>query len=82
MKVAVYFSEEKVLIPLREMCPYSELVWSAFSLIRTKYEEILRIPPYSIQMWENADQNSSEYGHFLRSVFAEHLSNPYLYVVK
>ena len=24
--------------------------------------------PYSVQMRENADQNNSEYGHFLRSV--------------
>ena len=22
---------------------------------------------YSVQMWENTDQNNSEYGHFLRS---------------
>ena len=30
---------------LREKCPYSELFWSAFSRIRTKYEKILRISP-------------------------------------
>ena len=41
--------------------------WSEFSRIRTKYEEILRISPYSVQMLENADQNNSENGHFLRS---------------
>ena len=28
---------------------------------------ILRIYPYSVRMRENADQNNSEYGHFLRS---------------
>ena len=28
--------------------------------------------PYSVQMRENADQNNSEYGHFLRS---DHHSN-------
>ena len=28
--------------------------------------EIFRISPYSVQMPENADQNNSEYGHFLR----------------
>ena len=28
---------------------------------------ILRISLYSVQMWENTDQNNSEYGHFLRS---------------
>ena len=29
---------------------------------------LLHISPYSIRMRENADQNNSEYGHFLRSV--------------
>ena len=28
---------------------------------------ILRVFPYSVQMLENADQNNSEYGHFLCS---------------
>ena len=27
----------------------------------------LRISPYSVQMRKNADQNNSEYEHFLRS---------------
>ena len=53
---------------LRKKCPYSELFWSAFSHIRTQYEEIQSISPYSVRMRENADQNNSEYGHFLRSV--------------
>ena len=46
-------------IALHEKCPYSELFWSAFSRIWTEYREILR---------KNADQNNSEYEHFLRSV--------------
>ena len=54
-------------LPLCEKCAYSELFWSAFSRIRTEYGEILRISPYSVRMRENADQNNSEYGHFLRS---------------
>ena len=37
---------------LREKCSYSELFWSTFS-------------PYSVQKWENADQNNSEYGRLL-----------------
>ena len=41
---------------LREKCPYTELFWSAFSRIRTEY---------GVEMRENADQNNSEYGHFL-----------------
>ena len=28
---------------------------------------LVRIFPYSVQMWENTDQNNSEYGLFLRS---------------
>ena len=54
---------------LHEKCPYSELFWSAFSRIRTEYGEIRSISLYSVRMRENADQNSSEYGHFLRSSF-------------
>ena len=53
--------------PLREKCPYSELFWSVFSRIRTEYGEILRIPPSSFRIWEDADQNNSEYRHFSRS---------------
>ena len=30
--------------------------WSVFSRIRTEYEEILRISPYSVRMRENTDQ--------------------------
>ena len=61
--------------PLRKNCPYSELFWSAFSRIWTKYEEILRISPYSVRTRENAHQNNSEYGHFSRS---DGLLNPFL----
>ena len=67
----LYFAEQKLqiwIIPLRKKCPYSELFWSAFSRIRTEYGEIRRISPYSVRMRENADENNSEYGHFLRSV--------------
>ena len=34
---------------------------------------LVRISPYSVRMRENADQNNSEYGHFLRS--EQHNSN-------
>ena len=47
--------------------PYSELFWSAFSRIRTKYGEMRSISPYLVRMREYADQNNSEYGHFLRT---------------
>ena len=52
---------------LRKRYPYSELFWSAFPRIRTEYGETWSISPYSVRMRENADQNNSEYGHFLRS---------------
>ena len=39
--------------------------------IWTEYGEILFISPYSVRMRENADQNNSEYGHFLRSAFCK-----------
>ena len=32
------------------------LFWSVFSHIRSEYGEILCISPFSVQMWENADQ--------------------------
>ena len=38
-----------------------ELLWSAFSRIRTEFREILHISLYSVQMRGNADQNNSEY---------------------
>ena len=56
---------------LREECLYLKLFWSALSRIRTEYGESRSIPPCSIGMRENADQNNSEYGHFLRSVIFE-----------
>ena len=44
------------------MCPYFP------SRIWTEYGEIRSIYQYSVQIWENDDQNNSEYGHFSRSV--------------
>ena len=47
-------------------------IFLAFSRIRTAYGEIIHISPYSVSMKfqceKNADQNYSEYGHFLGSV--------------
>ena len=48
----------------RKMCPYSELFWSVFPLIWTKYREIIRISPHSVKMLEITDQKNSEYGYF------------------
>ena len=49
---------------LRKKCFYSKLFWSAFSRVCTEHGEIRIISPYSVQMWENAEQNNSVYGHF------------------
>ena len=53
-------------VTLRKESYCSELFWSVFSRIRTEYGEIRSISPYSARMWENTDQNNSEYGHSLR----------------
>ena len=50
-------------------CLYSELFWFVFSRIRTENGEIRCISLYSVRMWEDIDQNNSEYGHFLRSEY-------------
>ena len=43
--------KERCCLTLREKCPYSELLWSVLSCIRTEFEEI-SISPYSVQMQE------------------------------
>ena len=45
---------------------YSGPHFPAFGLNTERYS-VLRISPYSVRMRENAHQNNSEYGHFLRS---------------
>ena len=57
-----------ISVKLRELYPYSRFLWSAFSCIWTKYGETFRISPYSVQMRENTDQESSEYGFVSRSL--------------
>ena len=52
---------------LRKRCPYLEFFRPPFSRIRTEGEEIRSMSPYSVWMWENADQNKSQCGQFLRS---------------
>ena len=52
---------------VRIKCPCSEFIWSVFSRIWTKYGEILRISPCSVQMREKIDQRNSKYRHFSRS---------------
>ena len=52
-------------ISLRKKCLYLELFWSVFSRI-------------SGWMWKNAEQDNSECGHFLRSVYGESLFKIFL----
>ena len=66
------YNKDNLWQSLREKSPYSEFFCSAFSHIRTEYEETWSMSPYSVQMWENTDQKNFEYGYFLRS---ESLSN-------
>ena len=58
---------------LRKKCPYSELFLFMFSGIWIEYGEIRSISPYSARMWESADQNNSEYGHFSLSDYLKKL---------
>ena len=50
-----------------QSCSYSELFWSTFFRIRTEYEGIRIICPYSVRIRDDADQNNSKYGRVLRS---------------
>ena len=59
---------KSVHLSLPEKCPCLELCWSVFSSIRTEYEEVLHISPYSVRMWEKTDQNNFKDGHILCSV--------------
>ena len=52
---------------LQENCSYSKFLWSIFFCIRTEYEEIQSISPYSVQIRKNKDQKNFEYGYFSRS---------------
>ena len=54
-----------------EKCPYSEFFCSLFSPILTEYGEIIHISPYSVQIWQNTEQKTSDYGHFSRSATNE-----------
>ena len=62
-------------MPLRKRFPYSELLWSAlsphfssFGLNTERYSASLSIQSECGKRGKNADQNNSEYGHFLLSV--------------
>ena len=48
---------------------FSQLFWSEFYRIRAEYGKIRSICLCSLQMRKNADQNNSECGHFLRSIY-------------
>ena len=59
---------DQIYLALREKCPYSAWKVSVFGVI------LVCIFPHSawirrdtIQMWEKANENNSEYGHFLRT---------------
>ena len=71
-KILNYFAltaknRPEITHPLRKKFPYLEFLWSVFSRIRTEYAEIRSICPYSVRLWKNTDQKSSEYEHFSRT---------------
>ena len=59
---------------LHEKCPYSQLLWSAFSRIWTEYGEILLISNLRIFSPNegNVDQNNSEYRQFFAVIISIH----------
>ena len=65
-----------ITLSLRKNNPYSELFWSqfflhfpAFGLNTERYYYLSVFSPNAGKCGKNADQNNSEYGLFLRSVF-------------
>ena len=52
---------------LHKNCPYSELFWSGFFLAFSRIRTAFVFSPNAGKCGKNADQNNSEYGHFLRS---------------
>ena len=59
--------ENSALCQMEDLIVISEIFWSIFSRVQTeygKYSESLRIQS---ECRKNTDQNSSEYGHILRS---------------
>ena len=68
----------KFQLTLRKKSPYSELSWStffphfpAFGLNKKDTPYLSVFSPNAGKCGNNADQNNSEYGHFLRSVIHE-----------
>ena len=60
---------------LHRICPHSKLFWPTFSRIWTEYGEIRS--PYSVRIWENADNNNSEYTYFSRSEYTHFSRSEY-----
>ena len=44
------FGAIAITITLRKKCPYSEMLWSAFSRIQIKYGNLRSKSPYSVEM--------------------------------
>ena len=49
-------------------CPYSGLIWSVFSHIRTEYGEILS--PYSVRMWKIRNQITPNTDNFYAMIIS------------
>ena len=72
-------------LPLRKKCPCSELFWSAFfphfPAFGLNTERYGVFSPNAEKCGKNADQNNSEYGHFLRSVQLTTFFQEYFFIV-
>ena len=44
---------------LLKKCSYSKFFWSVFSRMLTEYGKMLNISTYSVEMWENTDQKTT-----------------------
>ena len=72
-------------LPLRKKCPCSELFWSAFFphflAFGLNTERYGVFGPNAEKCGKNADQNNSEYGHFLCSVQLTTYFQEYFFIV-
>ena len=56
---------------MHEKCPNTEIFWYVFSRIWTKYGDLFRKSPYSVQMQENTDQKKNPCLHTFHAVICK-----------
>ena len=69
-----FLNSDGLSFPLRE-----KVSVFGFSLVRIfPHLDHIRTSPYSVRMQENMDQNNSKYGHFLRNVLFDVVTQVFL----